>query len=104
MPYTTPIDRARIDPSLGAFLDGFTDRFGQMTEGDLNYTLTRIIAGWIRTYTSYAKINTAIGVLECAKLELYRRLAAPYEDTKIAQNGDIPEYNNAPNDPPAAKE
>jgi len=31
----------------------------------------------------------AIGALECAKLELYRRVAAPYEDTKIAENGDV---------------
>ena len=32
-----------------------------------------------------------VGVLECAKLELYRRLAAPYEDLKIEDNGDV--YN-----------
>jgi hypothetical protein len=29
-----------------------------------------------------------VGALECAKLELYRRLAAPYEDQKIKLNGD----------------
>ena len=28
-------------------------------------------------------------MLECAKLELYRRVAAPYEDEKIDQNGDV---------------
>ena len=37
----------------------------------------------------YARINELIGVLECAKLELYRRIAVPYEDTKIAENGDV---------------
>jgi hypothetical protein len=31
----------------------------------------------------YHHINTAIGALECAKLELYRRVAAPYEDKAI---------------------
>jgi hypothetical protein len=34
-------------------------------------------------------VNEAIGVLECAKLELYRRVAAPYEDEKIAESGDV---------------
>jgi hypothetical protein len=30
-----------------------------------------------------------MGVLESAKLELYRRKIAPYEDDKIAENGDV---------------
>jgi hypothetical protein len=38
---------------------------------------------------NYANINEVIGVLECAKLEIYRRVAAPYEDEKIDQNGDV---------------
>ena len=37
----------------------------------------------------YTHVNEAVGVLECAKLELYRRVAAPYEDEKIAENGDV---------------
>jgi hypothetical protein len=61
--------------------------------GDLNYVVSRIVAGFIRSRDpSYDRINAAIGALECVKQELYRRLAAPYEDTKIAENGDIPEY------------
>ena len=31
----------------------------------------------------YQNVNAIIGALECAKLELYRRLIAPYEDTKV---------------------
>ena len=38
---------------------------------------------------SYRNINELIGVLECAKLELYRRVASPYEDEKIQSNGDV---------------
>jgi hypothetical protein len=38
---------------------------------------------------SYQNINELIGVLECAKLELYRRVASPYEDEKIQSNGDV---------------
>jgi hypothetical protein len=37
----------------------------------------------------YAHINEAVGALECAKLELYRRVAAPYEDEKMKESGDV---------------
>ena len=38
---------------------------------------------------NYAQLNAAIGVLECVKLELYRMVAAPYEDRKCMENGPI---------------
>jgi len=38
---------------------------------------------------SYTFINDCVGALEGAKLELYRRVASPYEDKKIAENGDV---------------
>lgn len=38
---------------------------------------------------SYQTINACIGALECAKLELYRRIAAPYENQKIVDNSDV---------------
>jgi hypothetical protein len=38
------------------------------------------------SYEDYAKV---IGAIECAKMELYRRLVAPYEEGKIEQNGDV---------------
>jgi hypothetical protein len=37
----------------------------------------------------YAHLNEVIGALECAKLELYRRIAVPYEDQKITESGDV---------------
>ena len=37
----------------------------------------------------YAHLNEALGALESAKLELYRRLAAPYEDEKKSETGDV---------------
>ncbi len=36
-----------------------------------------------------AYFNAVVGALECAKLELYRRMVAPYENGKIAENGDV---------------
>lgn len=58
--------------------------------GELNYVITRVIQSYLaENKTNYATYNTAIGALECAKLELYRRLISPYEDVKIKENGDV---------------
>ena len=62
------------------------------TCGDVNYCLTRIVNSLCPQPYSYTNINNAIGVLECIKLELYRRVAVPYENLKKTQNGDVKEY------------
>lgn len=60
------------------------------TSGHLNFMLTTIVHRYIADRgVSYDVINQAIGALECAKLELYRMLAAPYEDMKIKENGQL---------------
>ena len=61
--------------------------------GDLNYCMSRLI-GQVMGSTSYAKIAMITGVLENVKQEFYRRVAVPYEEEKIVQNGDIKEYKN----------
>jgi hypothetical protein len=57
--------------------------------GELNYAITRIVLNFLGEQPRYADFNNAVGALECAKLELYRRMVAPYEDFKIAENGDV---------------
>ena len=58
--------------------------------GELNYQITCLVDDFIsRKKLKYSEINSAIGVLECAKMELYRRIAAPYEDKKCEENGDV---------------
>jgi hypothetical protein len=37
----------------------------------------------------YTVLNTVMGVFACAAQEMYRRVAAPYEDEKKNFNGDI---------------
>lgn len=60
------------------------------TAGELNYCLTMKCLQYLNNEPlSYQAINDVIGALEGAKLELYRRMAAPYENEKIAQNGDV---------------
>lgn len=58
--------------------------------GELNYMITTECLNYLNKHgKSYMVINDIVGALECAKLEFYRRLVAPYEDTKIAENGDV---------------
>jgi hypothetical protein len=58
--------------------------------GELNYILTTIIKNYFRDRGGrYQQINDVLGALEGAKMEFYRRIVAPYEDTKIAENGDV---------------
>lgn len=58
--------------------------------GELNYYISTLINYFIdKKGKSYSSINEVIGALECAKLELYRRVAAPYEDIKINENGEV---------------
>jgi hypothetical protein len=84
MPYVTPDARLRLDA-------GNPPR----NAGELNYALTRLVDAYLVARAEeagrlrYAHLNEAIGVLECAKLELYRRVAAPYEDGKQAETGDV---------------
>lgn len=62
--------------------------------GELNYLFTLLALDYIDANgNSYQHINDVIGALEGAKLEFYRRHAAPYEDTKIKQNGDVYGHN-----------
>lgn len=58
--------------------------------GELNYAVTRLVNDYLnRTGVRYASINEVVGVLTCAQLELYRRVAAPYESGKLSTNGDV---------------
>lgn len=58
--------------------------------GEINYLISHILDGYLVAFgVNYRNINTLIGVLECAKLELYRRIAVPYEDKKKEENGDV---------------
>lgn len=76
-------------------LDGAIERLGIFADspGKLNYSITQVLRKFEELEgTSYDTYNTVIGILECAKLEFYRRAISTYEDIKINENGDI--YGN----------
>ena len=86
MPYIKPEYRGWIETGISELLDAI-EIDESSKDGKLNYAITRLIDELYEP--SYSQYNRAIGVLECVKLELYRRLVAPYEDTKISENGDV---------------
>ena len=55
-------------------------------DGSLNYLLCRLSKALCYDYRTYKQF---IGELEMAKLEIYRRVVAGYEDIKKNQNGDV---------------
>lgn len=61
-----------------------------VTCGELNYAITKLCDEYIGVKgLCYVTINDILGALEGAKLEFYRRIAAPYEDQKMKENGDV---------------
>jgi biotin carboxylase len=89
MPYCTQKERH--------FLDQRAAEFYPVTAGQLTYTLTKDVHRYLLAASklNYDAIHSAIGILECAKLELYRVVAAPYEDTKRKENGSVSELDRS---------
>lgn len=58
--------------------------------GELNYAITTLVLNYyLYSGQNYKAINDVVGALTCAKDEFYRRVAVPYEDQKIQENGDV---------------
>ena len=86
MPYIKQDRRDGIDLELGA------DRldWSPSDAGDLNFVVSTFIQNRLKDKgLKYAVVNEMIGALECCKLELYRLVAAPYEDEKLEENGRV---------------
>jgi len=61
------------------------------TPGELNYMVAMSVIKYVdRNGLNYQVINDVVGALEGVKAEFQRRVVAPYEDRKIAENGDLP--------------
>lgn len=92
MPYIKREDREMFrEDSKGGYIELLTEvGIKCRTAGELNYAFTCIAHEYLRSNgLNYQHINDIVGALEGCKLELYRRVAAPYEDTKIIENGDV---------------
>lgn len=83
MPYIQKRRREQLDPEIDKI-------FLSVSDGELNYTITRICHRWIiRRRLKYFTLVRVMGCLICVMFELYRRVAAPYEDKKRMENGPV---------------
>jgi hypothetical protein len=87
-PYISHDSRDPIDEGLYQSLKGIG------TPGELNYAISKLVSLYLKKIGGtdgprYKDYNEAIGVIESAKLEIYRRLVSPYEDKKKEAEGDV---------------
>lgn len=88
MPYIKIAQRHDLNDPIESLLDMLS--IGGLQVGQLNFVLTRLVNGFVvRSGGNYAAHSAAHGVLSDVLMEHYRRRTAPYEDTKIIENGDV---------------
>lgn len=93
MPYIKQEERAKIDPLIKQLTHEIQAINSMAPDGALNYTFTQLLRNTLLAgKPGYILFERAVGVLECCKLELYRRAAAPYENLKVRENGDVYNY------------
>lgn len=86
MPYIKQELREEIDKALTQFGTNLGD-INSLDMGCLNYIITKLLLS--TKPQCYSDYNNLIGLLECCKLEFYRRAVVSYEETKRKENGDV---------------
>lgn len=100
MPYIGQATRTKLDPCIDSLATSIAAEAIDAGEevsasGFLTYSITRLILSVFRIlFHNFRYWNLAlnIGVLETAKLEMYRKAGVPLENIKCDLNGDIPEF------------
>lgn len=81
MPYITQERRPLVRP---------TSPEGPWNPGELNFQITSLIIDYVeKRGISYVVLNDVEGVLGQVAKEFERRVVVPYENSKIAENGDV---------------
>ena len=96
MPYIKQEYRNELDNLIDDFAkkvkEIHKDNPAQTIDGLLNYSLTRLF-NQVYSDSRYHDFNQLIGMLECCKLEYYRKYIADYEDLKENENGKVETFN-----------
>lgn len=101
MPYIKPADRPRYDPLIAQLIQRLNANTLNAPDGDvvdvghLNYVISTVVWTLFKQKPSYRHASDLIATLEAVKLEFYRRAVVPYENRKIAENGDLENPFNA---------
>ncbi|MCL4198600.1 MAG: hypothetical protein KJZ69_14025 [Phycisphaerales bacterium] len=88
MPYIARKDRARYQRAIDE-LAALVPQDRTARPGHMNYIISLLIRRVYGESIRYADHNEVVGLLNCVQQEFYRRATAPYEDEKIAQEGDL---------------
>lgn len=87
MPYIKKEQRPAIDELVKPLIEHIKSLSIEEQDGSINYAVTKLIKHiYPQKYFHY---NRALGMLTAIKLELYRKLVGPYEDSKISENGEV---------------
>jgi len=97
MPYIKQEERELLDELINALSERIQSMSANLAEptnmksrpGVMNYALSTLIKKVYGEEMKYSDYNEVVGMVECAKLEFYRRPVSEYEDKKIEENGDI---------------
>jgi hypothetical protein len=91
MPYIKKEQREKLDGRIDSIAEMLNEN---MSDGEYNYVITKLIHNYIKNAgLRYSTLNSAVGILECAKAEFIRTVVSPYEDQKIIDNGFISELD-----------
>ncbi len=78
MPYIKKKDRKELDNRL------------PKNAGELQYLMAVMFKEYLYSHGNrYQTMNDVMGALAGAQQEFYRKVVAPYEDKKIAENGGL---------------
>ena len=88
MPYIKQQYRPEIDKLLQPLLEHLSSLPLEKQDGAFNYSVTRILNS-LYAKGDYFTYNRSMGALSAVQHEWYRRAIVPYEDQKIAENGDV---------------
>lgn len=96
MPYIKKEFRDELTPLIDALSQKINEIHAanpaQTRDGLLNFSVTETL-NQVYPDARYTDMNELIGMLECCKLEYYRKTIAPYEDLKEAENGAVRTFN-----------
>jgi hypothetical protein len=98
MPYIAQEQRAAINEPPQELISQIRESLVDERDGILNYCISEMVCQSMCPPSGewrYRLLERCIGIVECCKLELYRRLVGPYEDKCIQKNGDIESYHQS---------
>ena len=82
MPYIKQVDRPNMDDVYEMMISAMVK-----ANGDLNYILFKFCKYQVKP--SYNNYKNFCGELRQCATEIERKILAPYEDSKIEENGDV---------------